>query len=113
MFLFFFPSYKFKASDAFIGYHEDTLAALVFQVCNKMGQTKGGEEWKTLVKIHILYSHVSDDFFKTVINIKVFPLLFDGDSLFDINCCFLGFRKSERVAVTVCVSRFCHATRQF
>ncbi|XP_072046322.1 E3 ubiquitin-protein ligase rnf213-alpha-like [Amphiura filiformis] len=42
--------HKFEVSDAFVGYHGDTLASLVFQVCKKMNQTDGDQEWKDLVK---------------------------------------------------------------
>ncbi|XP_072042938.1 E3 ubiquitin-protein ligase rnf213-alpha-like [Amphiura filiformis] len=41
--------YRYKITDAFIGYHADTLASLVFQVCHEMHQTEGDQEWKDMV----------------------------------------------------------------
>ena len=46
----FFLRYKYKTSDAFIGYHGDTVASLVFQVCHEMKETEGNDEWKDMVR---------------------------------------------------------------
>ena len=46
-------SYKFAIADAFVGYHDDTLASLVYQVCSVKGQTEGNEEWKNMVRVEV------------------------------------------------------------
>ncbi|XP_072028272.1 E3 ubiquitin-protein ligase RNF213-like [Amphiura filiformis] len=43
-------NYKFAISDAFVGYHDDTLASLVYQICCEMGQAEGNDEWKYMVR---------------------------------------------------------------
>ncbi|XP_072028224.1 E3 ubiquitin-protein ligase rnf213-alpha-like [Amphiura filiformis] len=43
-------NYKFAISDAFVGYHDDTLASLVYQICCEMGQAEGHDDWKYMVR---------------------------------------------------------------
>ena len=50
-------SYKFAIADAFVGYHDDTLASLVYQVCSVRGQTEGDQEWKNMVRLIVSVSY--------------------------------------------------------
>ncbi|XP_072028273.1 E3 ubiquitin-protein ligase RNF213-like [Amphiura filiformis] len=36
-----------------VGYHDDTLASLVYQICCEMGQAEGNDEWKNMVCDHV------------------------------------------------------------